>query len=71
MFSWRLVLAPQAVLDYVVAHEVAHLAEMNHSARFWSVVEELCPDFRRHRDWLRRHGPELHAYDFSPGSAQA
>lgn len=66
MFSWRLVLAPAVVLDYVIAHEVAHLAEMNHSARFWAVVRELCPDYPRHRDWLRRHGPELHVYDFEP-----
>ena len=66
MFSWRLVLAPAVVLDYVIAHEVAHLAEMHHSARFWAVVRELCPDYPRHRDWLRRHGPELHVYDFEP-----
>lgn len=71
MFSWRLVLAPAAVLDYVVAHEVAHLAEMNHSERFWGVVEKLCPDYRPHRDWLRRHGPALHAFDFSPAPAEA
>ena len=45
MFSWRLVMAPPAVLDYVVAHEVAHLAEMNHSPRFWAVVRRLCPDY--------------------------
>ncbi len=71
MFSWRLILAPAAVLDYVVAHEVAHLAEMNHSPRFWAVVRDLCPDYPRHRDWLRRHGPELHAWDFSPAAAEA
>ena len=46
MFSWRLIMAPAAVLDYVVAHEVAHLAEMNHSPRFWAVVQRLCPDYR-------------------------
>ena len=46
MFSWRLIMAPAAVLDYVVAHEVAHLAEMNHSPRFWAVVRRLCPDYR-------------------------
>ena len=46
MFSWRLVMAPAAVLDYVVAHEVAHLAELNHSPRFWAVVRRLCPDYR-------------------------
>lgn len=66
MFSWRLVLAPCAVLDYVVAHEVAHLAEMNHSDRFWQVVRTLCPGFDAPREWLRRHGAGLHAYDFRP-----
>ncbi len=65
MFSWRLILAPSAVLDYVVAHEVAHLAEMNHSSRFWGCVRDLCPDFSRQRAWLRQHGPGLHAYDFA------
>jgi predicted metal-dependent hydrolase len=71
MYSWRLALAPAAVLDYVVAHEVAHLAEMNHSAAFWAVVRGLCPDYPRHRDWLRRHGAGLHAWDFSPVAAEA
>ncbi len=69
MFSWRLVLAPSAVLDYVIAHEVAHLAEMNHSPRFWAVVQRLCPDHAGPRDWLRRNGAALHAYDFGAGSA--
>ena len=64
MYSWRLVLAPGAVLDYVVAHEVAHLAEMNHSPRFWAVVRRLCPDYDAPRAWLRQHGAELHAWDF-------
>jgi predicted metal-dependent hydrolase len=64
MFSWRLVLAPAFVLDYVVAHEVAHLQEMNHSPRFWAVVRRLCPDYERPRDWLRRHGGALHGWDF-------
>lgn len=68
MFSWRLVMAPPDVLDYVAAHEVAHLAEMNHSAAFWAVVARLMPDFQRHRDWLRRHGADLHAVRFrAPG----
>ena len=62
MFSWRLVMAPAAVLDYVVAHEVAHLAEMNHSPRFWAVVRRLCPDHAPARDWLRRHGASLHGH---------
>jgi predicted metal-dependent hydrolase len=65
MFSWRLILAPPAVLDYVVAHEVAHLAELNHAPRFWAVVRRLCPDFDAPRQWLRQHGAELHAYDFA------
>jgi predicted metal-dependent hydrolase len=65
MFSWRLVMAPSAVLDYVAAHEVAHLAELNHSPRFWAVVRRLCPDYDRPRDWLRRHGAGLHRHDFS------
>jgi predicted metal-dependent hydrolase len=64
MFSWRLIMAPAAVLDYVVAHEVAHLAELNHSPRFWAVLRRLCPDYEGPRDWLRRHGASLHGYDF-------
>jgi len=61
-FSWRLILAPEAVLDYVVAHEVAHLVEMNHSARFWRQVERLLPGHDPARAWLKRHGGRLHAY---------
>lgn len=69
MYSWRLILAPSAVLDYVVAHEVAHLAEMNHSECFWKVVARLCPGFQQPRDWLRRNGAGLHAFDFTPDDA--
>ena len=58
-FSWRLVMAPEAVLDYVVAHEVAHLAEMNHGPRFWKLVERLAPGVERQRDWLKRHRARL------------
>ena len=50
----------QAVLDYVVAHEIGHLAEMNHSPDFWAVVEGLCPDHEASRDWLRTEGAGLH-----------
>ena len=66
MYSWRLVMAPPEVLDYVAAHEVAHLAEMNHSPRFWAVVEQLLPDHAASRDWLRRSGATLHLFDFGP-----
>jgi predicted metal-dependent hydrolase len=51
-FSWRLVMAPEPVLTYVVAHEVAHLIEMNHGPRFWKLVDRLVPHVERHRDWL-------------------
>jgi len=58
-FSWRLVMAPDWVLDYVVAHEVAHLRELNHSDRFWAHVTGLTPNREAAQDWLRRHGPTL------------
>lgn len=64
MFSWRLVMAPDEVLDYVAAHEVAHLREMNHSPRFWALVEQLYGDHRSARTWLRTNGAELHRYRF-------
>jgi hypothetical protein len=64
MYSWRLVMAPPLVLDYVAAHEVAHLAEMNHSARFWAIVADLMPDYARHRNWLKTEGHVLHSYRF-------
>ncbi|MGI1663935.1 M48 family metallopeptidase [Palleronia sp. KMU-117] len=65
MYSWRLVMAPEAVLDYVAAHEVAHLARMDHSPAFWEVVARLCPDHARHRRWLREHGGSLHRFAFA------
>ncbi len=58
-FSWRLILAPDWVLDYVVAHEVAHLREMNHSARFWALVEQRSAHRHAATEWLRRHGGTL------------
>jgi len=64
MYSWRLIMAPPSVLDYVAAHEVAHLAEMNHSAAFWRVVDRLCPGWKTERDWLRGEGQGLHHYRF-------
>lgn len=64
MFSWRLVLAPRQVLDYVAAHEVAHLAHMDHSSAFWSAVEQLYGDHKSQRDWLRDEGAGLHRFRF-------
>lgn len=64
MFSWRLIMAPPAVLDYVAAHEVAHLAQMNHSPAFWAVVRGLCPGYDVHRSWLRGQGQTLHSFRF-------
>lgn len=61
-FSWRVILAPSYVLDYLTAHEVAHMVEMNHSPRFWSLVRKCAPDYAKGRAWLRRHGQTLHAY---------
>lgn len=63
-YSWRLVLAPPEVLAYVAAHEVAHLAEMNHSPAFWALVARLMPDHAAARGWLRREGAALHRYRF-------
>jgi predicted metal-dependent hydrolase len=64
-FSWRLVLAPGFVLDYLAAHEVAHLIEMNHSPRFWRTVMGICADTRRAKVWLDAHGVDLHRYGLS------
>jgi predicted metal-dependent hydrolase len=58
-FSWRLLLAPEPVLGYVVEHEVAHLDVMDHSKRFWNLLASRCPDYREHERWLRRYGPAL------------
>jgi predicted metal-dependent hydrolase len=61
-FNWRLALAPLEVLDYVVVHELCHLREPNHSPRFWRLVASRRPGWRRQRDWLAAHGPELLAF---------
>jgi predicted metal-dependent hydrolase len=66
-YSWRLILAPPFVLEYLAAHEAAHLVEMNHSARFWRLVERICPDFRRAKTWLDAHGGDLHRYGAEAG----
>jgi predicted metal-dependent hydrolase len=60
-YSWRVAMAPPAVIDYLAAHEVAHLVHADHSPAYWSVVQGLIGDHRPYRKWLREHGPALHA----------
>lgn len=64
-FSWRIIMAPSEVLDYLAAHEVAHLREMNHSDRFWGHVYDVCPDMELHKSWLKTNGARLHAVELS------
>jgi predicted metal-dependent hydrolase len=61
-FSWRLILAPPHVLDYVAAHEVAHLSQMNHGPKFWALVAKTMPQMEEARAWLRVYGMDLHRY---------
>lgn len=63
-FSWRIVMAPPDVIDYLAAHEVAHLEEMNHGAGFWRLCERLCPQTATAKRWLKKNGSLLHAIDF-------
>jgi len=65
-FSWRLVMAPSHVLDYVAAHEVAHLRHMNHGRHFWGLVEKALPNYKTSMHWLEVNGPGLHRYGASP-----
>jgi predicted metal-dependent hydrolase len=70
-FSWRLILAPDFVLDYVVAHEVAHIKQMNHSPRFWAEVKKLVTDIATPQRWLRAHGRELQRYGLAGSDRQS
>ncbi|UNE54285.1 M48 family metallopeptidase [Bartonella machadoae] len=63
-FSWRLIMAPKEIVEYVVAHEVAHLVEMNHGPKFWALCEKLCPESQKHRTWLKENGRMLQAINF-------
>ena len=63
-FSWRIMMAPPTVIDYLVAHEVAHLKEMNHGPKFWALCKELCPRTDEARAWLKRNGGALQAIEF-------
>ncbi len=58
-FNWKLMMAPQPVIEYVIVHELAHRKEMNHTKRFWEVVAEHCPRWREHQKWLKDHQAEL------------
>jgi len=60
-FNWKLIMAPEPVIDYVIVHELAHLKEMNHTKRFWQLVGQHCPKWRDHRKWLKDHAVELAA----------
>lgn len=64
MYSWRLIMAPEVVLDYVAAHEVAHLAEMNHSPAYWAGVQRIFGDYKPARRWLKKEGNMLHRFRF-------
>jgi predicted metal-dependent hydrolase len=61
-FSWRMILAPPFVLDYLAAHEVAHRVEMNHSSRYWRTVASIYPGYEKAEVWLKRHGSDLHRW---------
>ncbi len=63
-FSWRIMMAPRLVIFYLVAHEVAHLVEMNHGPDFWRLCEELCPQMDKAKAWLKRNGPSLQSIEF-------
>lgn len=57
--NWRLILAPEEVMDYVIIHELCHLKEMNHSKAFWELVEQICPDYREQKRWLKENAHQL------------
>lgn len=59
-FATKLLLLPNHIIDYVIVHELAHLKEMNHSAKFWSHVEKAMPDYKTHRKWLKQNGSKIH-----------
>ena len=61
-FSWRLIFAPRFVMEYLVVHEVCHLIERNHSARFWKLVEKIYPKYNLARSWLKKNGSSLHSF---------
>ena len=62
-FSWRLILAPKHVMEYIVVHELCHLVELNHSKKFWRLVTDLFPQKKLSQDWLKTNGTYLHIFD--------
>ena len=70
-FSWRLILAPPFVLDYLAAHETAHLRHHDHSDKFWELTKSLCPETDRAETWLKAHGVQLHRYGHRPRAGGA
>jgi hypothetical protein len=62
MLSWRLIFAPYEAMDYVIAHEVAHLKYMDHSDRFWDLCADLSENYEAGRTWMRKHGQSLMAF---------
>jgi predicted metal-dependent hydrolase len=61
-FSWRLIMCPSEIVDYVIIHEMAHLLELNHSPRFWAVVEAMCPDYRIRQKWLKHNSSKFQIF---------
>ncbi len=61
-FSWRIIMAPAAVMDYIIIHELCHLIHMNHSKEYWETVEQYMPDYKRHKEWLKVNGAKLRIY---------
>ena len=58
-FNWKIIIAPNRIVDYVVIHEICHLVHHNHAPKFWKSVERACPDFQTSKEWLRVHGRTL------------
>lgn len=61
-FSWRIIMAPEAICDYVIIHELCHRLYMNHSHEFWGCVHKYCPDYWKHRKWLKENGQTLYPF---------
>ena len=67
-FNWRLIMAPEKVLEYIVIHEISHLTELNHSSNFWKIVYDRCPDYKIRQNWLHKHGHKILTEIFYSGN---